>query len=51
MHARPVFVGIFTKMLAEPEVWKKWARRDHAKVGNWTGLPAPLPQDKPAQAP
>lgn len=39
MHARPVVGGLFIKMLATPELWKKWARRDHTKVGNWAPLP------------
>lgn len=42
MHARPVVGGIFIKMLAEPQAWKKWAGRDRAKVGGWdTKLPPP----------
>jgi hypothetical protein len=39
MHARPVVGGLFIKMLATPELWKKWAHRDHAKAGNWAPLP------------
>ena len=39
MHARPVVGGLFIKMLAQPELWKKWARRDRSKVGNWAPLP------------
>jgi hypothetical protein len=39
MHARPVVGGLFIKMLAEPELWKKWARRDHTRPGNWAPLP------------
>jgi hypothetical protein len=41
MHARPVVGGIFIKMLNDPVLWKKWAGRDHAKVGNWAPLPEP----------
>ena len=41
MHARPVVGGLFIKMLATPDLWKKWAHRDHTKVGNW----APLPEE------
>ena len=41
MHARPVVGGIFIRMLAEPAIWKKWAARDHAKVGPWAPLPVP----------
>jgi hypothetical protein len=40
MHARPVVGGIFIKMLADREVWKKWAARDRARVGPWAPLPA-----------
>ena len=39
MHARPVVGGVFIKMLASPDLWKKWARRDRTKVGNWAPLP------------
>ena len=39
MHARPVVGGIFIKMLADPALWKKWSKRDRAKVGNWALLP------------
>jgi len=39
MHARPVVGGLFIKMLAEPDLWKKWARRDHTRPGNWAPLP------------
>lgn len=41
MHARPVVGGIFIKMLATPELWKKWSRRDHSRGGNWAPLPEP----------
>jgi hypothetical protein len=39
MHARPVVGGVFIKMLASPELWKKWARRDRTKSGTWAPLP------------
>lgn len=39
MHARPVVGGIYVKMLAYPGLWKKWARRDRNRVGNWANLP------------
>lgn len=39
MHARPVIGGVFIKMLAEPELWKKWVSQDTNKVGNWAPLP------------
>jgi hypothetical protein len=39
MHARPVVGGIFIKMLAAPELWKKWARRDQTKSRDWAPLP------------
>ncbi|MFI5385534.1 MAG: glutaminase domain-containing protein [Fimbriimonadales bacterium] len=41
MHARPVVGGFFIRMLADPAMWKKWASRDKAKVGNWAPLPLP----------
>jgi hypothetical protein len=37
--------GVFIKMLTEPALWKKWAGRDKAAVGNWAPLPKP-PQVK-----
>ena len=40
-HARPVVGGIFIKMLAEPELWKKWASRDKAHAANWADAPTP----------
>ena len=43
MHARPVVGGIFIKMLSDPGLWKKWARRDRTKAGPWAPLPE-LPQ-------
>jgi hypothetical protein len=39
MHARPVIGGVFMKMLTEPKVWKKWARRGENKLGEWAILP------------
>jgi hypothetical protein len=39
MHARPVIGGIFIKMLADPEIWHKWATAGESKVGNWAQLP------------
>ncbi len=39
MHARPVVGGIFIKMLAESELWKKWAARDKAHAANWAEAP------------
>jgi hypothetical protein len=41
MHARPVVGGLFIKMLAEPELWKKWAARDKAHAANWADAPNP----------
>jgi hypothetical protein len=41
MRARPVIGGVFIKMLADPSTWKKWARRDRARVGNWAPAPSP----------
>ena len=48
MHARPVIGGVFIKLLAEPDLWKKWARRDRAKAGHWAPLPE-TPQLEVAQ--
>jgi len=41
MHARPVIGGVFIKMLADRKLWKKWARMDTNKVGDWAPLPEP----------
>jgi hypothetical protein len=41
MHARPVVGGLFIKMLAEPDLWKKWAARDKAHAANWADAPTP----------
>ncbi len=40
MHARPVVGGLFIKMLADRDIWKKWASRDHTVLGEWAPLPA-----------
>ena len=41
MHARPVVGGFFIKMLDNASIWKKWAGRDHQKIGSWAPLPKP----------
>jgi hypothetical protein len=41
MHARPVVGGFFIKMLADRQVWKKWASRDKLKPAGWAPLPPP----------
>jgi Glutaminase A six helical-hairpin domain/Domain of unknown function (DUF5127)/Domain of unknown function (DUF4964) len=41
MHARPVVGGIFIKLLADRSLWKKWAGKDHTRVGDWAPLPKP----------
>ncbi|HEY3854206.1 MAG TPA: DUF4965 domain-containing protein [Verrucomicrobiae bacterium] len=43
MHARPVIGGVFIKMLADRDIWTKWAHADKTKVGNWAPLP-PAPK-------
>jgi hypothetical protein len=45
-QARSVVGGVFMKMLADKEMWKKWASRDKYHAGNWAPLPRP-PQIKP----
>jgi hypothetical protein len=40
MHARPVIGGVFIRMLADRDLWKKWASRDTAKPGLWADIPA-----------
>ena len=39
MHARPVIGGLFIKMLADPEIWHKWASAGQVKVSDWAPLP------------
>jgi hypothetical protein len=39
MHARPVVGGIFIKMLADRDMWKKWSSRDREQVSGWAPLP------------
>jgi hypothetical protein len=39
MHARPVIGGVFIKLLADRDIWKKWASADTNKVGDWAPLP------------
>jgi hypothetical protein len=41
-HARSVVGGIFIRMLADPQIWEKWADADTAKPGPWAAIP-PLP--------
>jgi hypothetical protein len=41
MRARPVIGGVFIKMLEDPAVWKRWASRDRANVGNFARAPTP----------
>jgi len=43
MHARPVIGGVLIKMLADPEIWHKWARADESKVSGWAALPVASP--------
>jgi hypothetical protein len=40
-QARPVVGGVFIKMLSDPAIWQKWARRDRNTAGDWAPLPAP----------
>jgi hypothetical protein len=41
--ARPVVGGLLLRPLYEPELWKKYAGRDKAKVAKWAPLPATAP--------
>lgn len=42
-QARPVVGGIFIKMLADPAMWKKWARQGVNVKGPWAPIPAGAP--------
>jgi len=42
-QARPVVGGVFMRMLADPALWAKWAKRGMTPVGPW----APLPLGRP----
>ena len=39
--ARPVVGGVFSQMLYNQKVWKKWASRDVTKATNWAAMPKP----------
>jgi hypothetical protein len=41
MHARPVIGGVFIKMLADRDLWQKWAGAGQTKVGHWAPPPEP----------
>jgi hypothetical protein len=43
MHARPVIGGVLVKMLADPEIWHKWASAGQTKAANWAPLPVAPP--------
>jgi hypothetical protein len=38
-QARPVVGGIFIKMLADPPIWVKWAKRGANVSGTWAPIP------------
>ncbi|MBI4586909.1 MAG: DUF1793 domain-containing protein [Planctomycetes bacterium] len=40
-QARSVVGGVFIRMLYDPELWRKWAKRDKTILGAWAPLPAP----------
>ena len=40
-QARSVVGGVFIKLLDDFATWKKYAGRDHRKVGPWASLPTP----------
>jgi Domain of unknown function (DUF4965)/Domain of unknown function (DUF5127)/Domain of unknown function (DUF1793)/Domain of unknown function (DUF4964) len=42
-QARSVVGGVFMKMLANKEMWSKWASRDKHVAGSWAPLPTPPP--------
>src|SRR5260370_35788075 len=46
VQASSVAGGVFMKMIANKEMWKKWASRDKPTAGNWAPLPTP-PEIKP----
>ena len=41
MRARPVVGGVFIKMLADGQTWKKWASADQSKAGPFAKMPVP----------
>jgi hypothetical protein len=41
-HARPVIGSAFIKMLADRNLWSKWAGADASNAGNWAPLPDAL---------
>jgi hypothetical protein len=43
MHARPVIGGVMIKMLADREIWHKWASAGRTKVADWAALPVTPP--------
>lgn len=42
-QARSVVGGLFLRALLDPEVSRKWARRDRARVSGWAPIPLPAP--------
>jgi hypothetical protein len=40
-QARSVVGGVFIKLLEDPAVWRKYAKRDDRRVGGWQPIPKP----------
>jgi hypothetical protein len=40
-QARSVVGGVFLQVLYNQSEWKRWARQDRTKTGNWAALPKP----------
>ena len=43
MQARPVVGGLYMKLLADPALWSKWAKRGADTRGPWAPIPVSVP--------